>query len=650
MKLHLLRATACVAALAFCGSAFAQTVPAAGDWPTYGHDKGGMRFSPLDQINAGNVARLEPAWVFHMRPPVAAAASAEPGAAVAAQAVAEGAAPPGRGGGRGGATQVTPLVVDGLMYLTTPFARVVALRPETGEVVWSYAVGGAGQPSQRGVEYWPGDGAHGPRIIFGTRDGRLIGLDARTGLPAEGFGTAGVVDMKTAEIMNGQAAASYGMTSPPIVFENLIITGAAVQEGAGPGASGDVRAWNVLTGEEVWTLHTIAREGEAAQTWETGSTDARSGVNAWGFLTVDEARGIVYIPLGAPTWDRYGADRDGDNLYSSSLVAADARTGRYLWHFQVVRHDIWDFDLASPPTLMDVVRDGRTIPAVAIVGKVGFMFILDRTTGEPIYDVEQRPVPASDVPGEMAAATQPIPTSIEPLSRVTLSADDLSTLTPEHASFCKALVEENNILLGGPYLPHALDRLTVNMPGTIGGVNWGGGAFDPEQGLFIVNAFDLGQIQSLSPSPDVPGTYTNRSALFGRFWQPETRMPCQQPPWGELLAVNVNTGEIAWRSTLGVTDTLPEAIQKTGRPSIGGPIVTAGGLTFIGATDDQRFRAFDSRTGAELWTVKLDASAHATPMTFMGADGKQYVVITSTGGSFLNSPVTSDAVTAYALP
>lgn len=675
--IRFLLAGAATAAI-FGSAALAQTP--GGDWPTYGHDKGGMRFSPLTQITPANVAGLTPAWTFHMRPPEAATGAGAQGAAAAAQAVAEGMGPPtgaaqtqrppqaqgqaqgqGQGQGRGfgpnavsaegfAATQVTPLVVGGVMYLTTPYRRVVALRPETGELIWSADIPGPGQPSMRGLEYWPGDVQTPARVVFGTRDGRLYALDAATGRPAAGFGVDGMVDMKTPEIMNGQPNASYGMTSPPIVFGDLVITGAAVQEAAGPGASGDVRAWNVRTGELVWTLHAIPREGEAAATWAEGSTQARSGVNVWGFMTVDEERGIVYVPFGAPSWDRYGGDRHGDNLYANSIVAADARTGRYLWHFQVTHHDVWDFDPAAPPTLVDVVRDGRTIPAVAVASKVGYMFVLDRVTGEPLFDVVETPVPASDVPGEAVSPTQPIPALPAPLSRVTVTEADLSTVTPEHQAFCQALVRDNNIQLGGPYLPHGFNRLTVNMPGTLGGVNWGGGAFDPEQGLFIVNAFDLGQIQSLQPAEPGGQTYTNRSPLFGRFWQPATRMPCQQPPWGELLAVNVSTGEIAWRSTLGVTDTLPEAIQKTGRPSIGGPIVTAGGVVFIGGTDDRRFRAFDARTGSELWSTQLPSSAHATPMTYEGADGRQYVVIASAGGSFLGSPVNGDELIAYALP
>ncbi|MBD3836703.1 pyrroloquinoline quinone-dependent dehydrogenase [Brevundimonas sp.] len=637
-------------------------VAANGDWSTYGHDKGGMRYSPLTQITPANVAQLQPAWTFHMRPAAATEASSATGAAAQAQAVSEGVAPPAARPGGGSpfgvsasgfaASQVTPLVVDGLMYLTTPYKRVVALEPETGREVWAYEVSGPGQPTQRGLEYWPGDAQTPARVLFGTRDGKLIALNARTGRPAEGFGVDGVVDLKTPEIMNGQAQASYGMTSPPLVFGDLVITGSAVQEGGGPGASGNVRAWNVRTGELVWTLHSIAQEGQpGAESWSAGSTDARSGVNVWGFMTVDEAAGVVYVPIGAPAWDRYGGDRVGDNLFSTSLVAADARTGRYLWHFQVVHHDVWDFDLASPPTLITVQKDGQSIPAVAIVGKVGYMFILDRRTGQPIYSVVETPVPGSDVPGEVTAPTQPIPSKPEPLARVTINADELSHVTPEHQAFCEALVRDNDMLLGGPYLPTQLDRLTVNMPGTLGGTNWGGGAFDPVSGLYIVNTFDLGQIQSLTATPEGSTTaYTNRSPLFGRFWEPASRMPCQAPPWGQLVAVDVNTGDIAWRSTLGVTEALPDDIQKTGRPSIGGPIVTAGGVVFIGATDDRRFRAFDAHTGEELWSTELPSSAHATPMTFQGRDGRQYVVISASGGSFLASPVNGDEVIAYALP
>ena len=333
----------------------------------------------------------------------------------------------------------------------------------------------------------------------------------------------------------------------------------------------------------------------------------------------------------------------------NEVVALDARTGKRLWHFQVVHHDIWDFDTESPPALMDIRRGGKTIPAVGVVSKSGYMFILDRVTGKPVYKVEEKPVPASDVPGEEASPTQPFPQKPAPIARTTMTRADLAQVTPELKAYCEGFVDKNNVNMGGPYLPTGAGRITVNFPGTLGGANWGGGTFDPRLGYYIVNTHDLAQVQQLAPDPTGPLAFKQGPGL-GRFWQDATRLPCQAPPWGRLVAVDVNTGDIVWQSVLGVSDNLPEGKQKTGRPNIGGAISTAGGLVFVAATDDARFRAFDTKTGAELWTAKLPAAAHATPMTYRGKDGKQYVVIVSTGGSFLNSPIVSDAVTAYALP
>lgn len=312
-----------------------------GDWPTYGHDKGGQRHSPLVQVTPDNVAKLAPAWIYHMKPATPATTT---DANAEAQRMAEGlgGAPViSRRRSRFAGSQVTPLVVDGRMFISTPYGRVVALDPDNGKELWPTSIPGPGQPSLRGVEYWPGDGKIAPRIVFGTRDGRLIALDAATGHFARGFGKDGVVEMKTPEVLQGAEARFYGMTSPPIVFGNLVITGSAVQEFPPLGAAGDVRAWDVRTGKVVWAFHSVPPKGEKGyETWQPGSAERRSGVNAWGFITVDAARGIVYMPFGAPAFDRYGGDRKGDNLYGTSLVAADARTGRYLWHFQVVRHDI----------------------------------------------------------------------------------------------------------------------------------------------------------------------------------------------------------------------------------------------------------------------------------------------------------------------
>jgi quinoprotein glucose dehydrogenase len=365
-------------------------------------------------------------------------------------------------------------------------------------------------------------------------------------------------------------------------------------------------------------------------------------------MTVDRERGVAYLPFGAPTWDRYGGDRKGANLFGTSLVAVDALTGKYLWHFQVVHHDIWDNDLQAPPVLFDVRKEGRVVPAVAIVSKNGLLFMLDRRSGEPIHPVAERAVPASDVPNEQTWPTQPFPVRPPPLARNSFNPDELATLTPQLHAFCADFVAKNRMRSGGPYLPVGYNVVTINFPGLQGGANWGGGSFDPTRGYLFVNTLDMGQVTSLIDS-DGPLPVA-RGPVSGRFQEPSSRLMCQQPPWGRLTAVDVNSGEIVWQSVLGISDNLPVDLQRTGRPNVGGSIATAAGLVFIGATDDSRFRAFDSATGRELWTAKLGASAHATPITYLGKSGRQFVAVTATGGSFLGSPVASDAIVAFALP
>lgn len=640
----------------------------AGDWATYGHDKGGQRHSPLTQITPANVGQLVPAWTYHMKPPADPAPATDANAEAQRRAegltMPEGQTPGGLSAGGGGApagfgpnrrrsrfagSQVTPLVVGGRMFITTPYGRVVALDPDNGRELWATPIGGSGQPALRGVEYWPGDGVLPPRIVFGTRDGRLIALDAATGQFAAGFGNGGVVDMKTPEVLNGTDARFYGMTSPPIVFENLIITGSAVQEFPALGAAGDVRAWDARSGKLVWTFHSVPRKGEPGyETWQAGSAEKRSGVNAWGFLTVDAARGIVYMPFGAPAFDRYGGDRKGDNLYGTSLVAADARTGRYLWHFQVIRHDIWDGDMEAPPLLFDVMQHGKPVPAVAVVSKSALLFVLNRETGKPILPVAMRTFPASQVPGEQAAPRQVVPLRTPPLARTTFSMADVADVTPELQSGCAAWIAQHSMKSGGLYVPVGYKQVTISFPGLLGGTNWGGASFDPASKLLIVNTSDFGQVTEMVPGTG-PLPY-ERGPVSGRFQLGNTRLMCQKPPWGRLSAVNAETGRIVWQVPLGVSDSLPEGKRLTGRPNIGGSITTAAGLTFIGASDDSRFRAFATASGRMLWEVKLDAAAHATPITYTGRQGRQFVAISSTGGSFLDSPLTSDALTAFALP
>ncbi|HJZ70724.1 MAG TPA: pyrroloquinoline quinone-dependent dehydrogenase [Vicinamibacterales bacterium] len=594
-----------------------------------------MRFSPLTQITAANVGTLNVAWVYHLKP------AGDPAARLAT-------------------SEVTPLVAGGTMFIATPYSRVVALDPTTGKELWIFKLP-SGNPSTRGVEYWPGDAQTAPQIVFGSNDGKLYSLDARTGEPSGGFGTNGVVNLNTPEILRGLPGRD-GLSSPPIVYKNLVITGGTTQENPPHGPAGDVRAWDMHTGKLVWTFHSIPGAGEKYNdTWAGDSWRNRSGVNVWGFLSIDAERGIVYMPFGAPSVDQYGGDREGDNLFGTSIVAADANTGKYLWHFQVVHHDIWDSDLSGAPLLLDVRQGGRTIPAVAVINKPGLLFLFDRVTGKPIYGVEERPVPQSDVPLERTAKTQPFPVKPAPLARMTIAAGDIATVTPELEAACRKLIE--GVQLGGPYLPVSYNRLRLQFPGNHGGVNWGGVSFNPQLGYLFVNTNEVGQLSGLrdrdmnqsGPAQaegtgnrvDPDGPYRGVPG-GGRFRDNASNMMCQQPPWGQLTAVDVNTGEFVWRVPLGITEGLPPDKQKTGRPGNGGTIATAGGLVFVGATDDGRFRAFDAKTGKELWTYTLPGAAEATPMTYEGRDGRQYVAVTATGGGAFGGALTGDSLIAFA--
>ena len=605
---------------------------AAGSWPGVNLDPGARRYSPLAQITAANLNHLKVAWVYHMKP--------APTAGSAPDAILH-------------PSEDQPLVVGNTMFVVTPYSRVVALDSASGREKWVFVIPGSDQASLRGAAYWPGDASTDPSLLFGTTHGYLYSISATTGKANIAFGNNGAITLRTPEVMTTGMDKLYILPSPPVIYKNLVITGAGPGEGpgglgGGVGPAGDTRAWDIHTGKLVWTFHSVPRPGEVGHdTWSGDSWKQRSGVNVWGYMTVDQDRGIVYMPFGAPNNDRVGIDRPGDNLFGTSIVAAEAATGKLLWYFQAVHHDIWDYDAETPPTLVDVHRHGKTIPAVVIVNKTGLMFVLDRVTGKPVFPVVEKPVPPSDVPGEHASPTQPFPVTPEPLAQMSVQLyNDL----PEHTTWCKAYVDDNHMLLAKePYTPPAFNRYSVNLPGTQGGVNFSGGAFDPTHSLFVVNVNNLAQPMRIVS--DATGGYSNSGPFAGyvRFWNPETHLPCNEPPWGELVAINVNSGKIAWRSVLGVTDTFPEGKQHTGRPGLGGPIITGGGLTFIGATDDARFRAFDTKTGQELWSYRLPASAESIPITYTDEHGKQYIAIVSTGGGLLRAPLRSDELIAFKL-
>ena len=626
----------------------AQTQPgttpiAPGDWPRYTRDPGGAKFSPLTQINAANVAQLTQAWAVRLRPD----------------------------GGGALVQGTTPIVVDGVLYLPIGNA-VVAMEADTGKEIWRRPV--TEGFTRRAVSYWPGDKAHAPRIFY-SNSKALVALDAATGQLVASFG------------QGGEAQMGVPYNSPPTIYRNVLIVGANTAE-MPIGPSGDTRAFDAVTGRKLWEFHTVAQPGEPGHdTWLDGGWKGRSGTNVWvWYMTLDEARGILYMPVGGPSPNYYGGDRPGANLFGNSVVAVDAETGKLKWWFQTIHHDLWDSDLPAPPTLVDIKVGGRTVPALAETGKTALMYILDRVTGKPVFGVKETPVTKGDVPGEWYSPTQPIPVKPEPLSRKTWTPDDVVTAddtNPEHAAACRELLRAygGSFFNAGPFTPFFLHqeggpvKASINLPHN-GGSLWGGTAADPRTGYLYINTseggaigyiekrkpgLDYGRGEEGSPQPydraslSGPGAYSSFSASFKDANGRPVSLPCIRPPWGRLIAVDANTGEIAWQTRLGVSDDLPAGKQDTGRNNtFGGPIVTAGNLVFIGATDDRRFRAFDSRTGKELWSTKLEYSAQAVPITYRGKDGRQYVAVVDAsfggGGVPGTKPTNNESLIAFALP
>ena len=591
------------------------------DWPMFRHDAAGSGHSTLAQITAANVGKLSRAWTYSLQSTAPAPAT-------------------GRGGAGGPNSEATPIVVGGVMYL--PAAnRVVALEPETGKEMWQHTVAG-GAPSRRGVAYWPGDGEHAPRIVF-TAGRLLVALDAKTGALERGFGRDGQVDL------------GVPYNSVPFVHNRVVVVGANTPPGA-IGGIGNPRAFDARTGAKLWEFSSVAQPNQPGHdTWKGDSWKDRLGVNAWPFyFTFDAERGLLYVPLASPVPGPYGGDREGANLYGNAVVALDVETGKYRWHFQTIHHDLWDADPPAPPGLFDIARGGRTIPALALTTKSGYVYVLNRETGQPIFGVEERAVAKSDVPGEHAFPTQPFPVKPAPIARNEYKPADLVTdsdTTAEHAAACRDIVEKNGVYNAGPFTPwayrapNAAPKTALVFPGGLGGANWGGTAWAPRLGYVIVASQDVGALGWMETKDGALATYDKaapeRPAGRGIF---DVRIdgvswPCQKPPWGRLTAIDAATGDFAWQVRLGVTEGLPAAKQNTGRPLVAGPIVTDGGLVFVAGTDDNRFRALDARTGRELWTTKLDRRGNADPVTYEGKDGKQYVAIVAT-----------DTLVVYALP
>jgi quinoprotein glucose dehydrogenase len=607
------------------------------DWPAYGNDPGGSRYSPLSQINKSNVASLKVAWTYRT------------GALDR----------PSRLNGKA-AFEDTPLMVNGVLYVVTPFDRVIALDADSGKELWSYDPQlDRGQyfneVTSRGVAYWAGAGFDGQpcetRVVFGTLDARLIEIDAATGKPCTDFGSGGQVDLKIG-IKIGPDHGQYQVTSPPSVVGDVLVIGSSIGDNRRVEAErGIVRGYNVRTGHLCWI-------------WDPLPPAEKSGAaNAWGAIAADPERDMVFIPTGSASPDFYGGERPGDDRYANSLVALKASTGALVWAFQAVHHDIWDYDIAAQPSLVTVTRNGRKVPAVAVLTKTAFLYLLDRETGAPLLPIEEKATPRSDVPGEQSSPTQPF-TSYPPLAPQGLRADQAWGLTEEDRASCRLRIQ--TMRSDGMFTPPSLQG-TVQLPGQIGGVSWGGGAIDPDRQWLIVNTTRLAMVIQLIPRAEflqLPQNDRRRLgdlmpqegtpyALFRELLLSANGLPCNSPPWGALTAVDLATGRAVWEQPLGKT-VLPGPAGKTvelpGAPILGGPMVTAGGLVFVAsARADCTLRAFDVDTGKVVWESALPAAAHATPMTYATHNGeKQYLLICAGGhGKFASKQ--GDYVIAYAL-
>jgi len=620
-----------------------QAPPTPADWPAYGRDPQGTRYSPATVITRANVARLEPAWMYR---------TGETGAAFKTD--------------KPTSFEATPLVVGGVMYVGTPLGRVIALDPATGRERWVFDPKikrdvRYGDFASRGVSTWLDESAAAGtgcrrRIFVATAQSQLIALDARDGRPCAGFGRSGIVDLRAGLRIPPFEPAAYSMTSPPLVVKGVVITGSSIADNSRPDpASGEVRAYDARTGALKWTWDPIPQDPNdpAYGEWHGALAQKSGAANAWSILVADPARDLVFIPTGSAAPDYYGVLRLGRNRYANSIVALRASTGQLVWAFQTVHHDLWDYDNASPPLLVTVTHDGAKVPAVLQATKTGMLFVLDRENGRPIFPVEERPVPASDIPGEQASPTQPFPKVIAPLSPNRFTLEQVWGVTDADRAACHAAID--SLRNEGIFTPPSV-RGTFVLPSNIGGAHWGGVAVDPVRQIAVVPVNRIAAVVQLIPREQFDheramtedkrlGRDYEYNGMWGTPYVMRRRMilspsglPCTAPPFGTLVAIDLKTGHRLWEVPLGsFTRPLPAEQAATvpaewGSPNLGGPIVTAGGIIFIGAALDRWLHAYDIETGRELWRGPLPESGKATPMSYQLPSGEQFVAIAVGGG------------------
>jgi quinoprotein glucose dehydrogenase len=691
------RCSLLASAILFCALAHSQEkdIRVGSDWPVWGGGPENMHYSSLTQINRSNVKNLVTAWTFDT--------------------------------GEQGGLQTSPLIVGGVLYGVTPTQKIFALDAGSGKLLWKFDSGIKGTQPDRGLAYW--SSGNDKRVLVGVMN-FLYALDADTGKSISGFGENGRIDLRK-NLGRDPETQSIALTSPGVVYKDLIIVGGRNPETL-PAPPGDVRAYNVRTGKLRWSFHTIPKPGEFGHdTWPADAWKTSGAANNWAGMAVDKQRGIVFVPTGSAAFDFYGADRVGDDLFANALLALNAETGERIWHFQGVRHDIWDRDFPSAPVLFTLQRDGKDVDVVAQTTKQGFVYLFDRATGKPVFPIEYRKYSASTIPGEVAAAEQPLPTKPAPYARQLLTEDLLTPRTPEAHRW--ALEQLRKSRSAGQFVPFSLGKDTVIFPGFDGGAEWGGPAVDPETGTIYINSNEMAWMAALAENTDSSGpkaTYMSQCSVchgdklsgsppaipsligirsrlspdqiattvktgkgrmpgfpslsegqlvalvdfltngerkelagagaellgmkyrftgYRRFLDPEG-YPAIAPPWGTLNAINLKTGDYAWKINLGEYPELAaQGMKNTGTENYGGPIVTAGGLLFIGATSfDKKFRAFDKSTGELLWETTLPFAGNATPASYE-VNGRQYVVIAAGGGKDPKSP-SGGVYVAFALP